>query len=351
FTDRTHARARAASSFREATRPVGARCTQGRKETGFSLVEALRVERILQVQVGAVEVVTELVEERPQEGAVGHDLAALGGPHPEGDAVPAAAVRRQKEANASPPPVRAQAARCAARQARARPPPPAPVPSAMAGTAPCHSPPPHAAARAGGGGTRPGATRTADQSTPWARRTLTRGTRRAKWWMPNMTTPPGRARAGGGRTHADRKLSLRRRALRDHRLARACRPLPLLHVSQGQRVGVRVERFGVDSRLPPRRRRRPGAGLRVVARQDAPLLPALRVAAVRARPRAARPCSHPARQPRRRSRRAPGVPLDGGVEGAVVRDRRHTAPAGSQRLNAGHAAAAALEIAALSRAT
>src|SRR5882724_7810853 len=65
------------------------------KETRFALVEALRVQRVAEVEERVVEVVAELVEERPQEGLEGDDLSALRGQHPDRDHVAAAPVARR----------------------------------------------------------------------------------------------------------------------------------------------------------------------------------------------------------------------------------------------------------------
>jgi hypothetical protein len=63
------------------------------KQARFALVEALRVQRVAEVEQGVVQVMAELVQQRPEEGAVGHHLAALGGQHPDSDDVTAVTVR------------------------------------------------------------------------------------------------------------------------------------------------------------------------------------------------------------------------------------------------------------------
>src|SRR5256886_17405900 len=57
------------------------------KKTRFPLVEALRVQRVAQVEVGVVEVMADLVKQRAEKGPVGDHLAALCGDHPQPDGV------------------------------------------------------------------------------------------------------------------------------------------------------------------------------------------------------------------------------------------------------------------------
>src|SRR5262245_18109203 len=89
--------ARTASFGSTPIRSPDVRRTQGCEQAGFSLVEALRVEGVLEVQVGVVEVVAELMQEGAQEGAICHHLPALRRPHPEGDAIGPGTVRRHVE--------------------------------------------------------------------------------------------------------------------------------------------------------------------------------------------------------------------------------------------------------------
>src|SRR5262249_796970 len=87
------------ASCRPARRaPIQARGAQGREETRLPLIEPLRVQGVAQVQIGVVQVVAELVQQRPEKGPVGDYLAPLGGAHPERDPIPPAPVGGQVEA-------------------------------------------------------------------------------------------------------------------------------------------------------------------------------------------------------------------------------------------------------------
>ena len=64
----------------------------------LALVEAAAVERVRQREQHEVEVVADLVQQRAQEGAGAHHVAALGGAHPDGDAVAARPARGRVQA-------------------------------------------------------------------------------------------------------------------------------------------------------------------------------------------------------------------------------------------------------------
>jgi len=54
-------------------------------ETGFSLVEALGVEGLRQLEMLIVQVMTELMDQGPQKSPKGHHLPSLRRAHPDGD--------------------------------------------------------------------------------------------------------------------------------------------------------------------------------------------------------------------------------------------------------------------------
>lgn len=61
---------------------LGAIRDQLMEEAGFALVEALSMEGVLEAEEFVIKVVTEFVQEGPQEGPKGHHLTALRRAHP-----------------------------------------------------------------------------------------------------------------------------------------------------------------------------------------------------------------------------------------------------------------------------
>src|SRR5262245_5170288 len=76
------------------SRIVNSRGAEGGKEARLAPVEALGVQRIGELEERVVEVMTELVQQRAEEGLVRHHLPAFVGEHPDQDRVPPTPVSR-----------------------------------------------------------------------------------------------------------------------------------------------------------------------------------------------------------------------------------------------------------------